>query len=85
MKSFRKVLSKLEKCLSNCDQVVQLTDFYPGFYRDVFLQMDGKLSIFKSIAAAIGVFSRCLKSKSGYFLGFSKKKNSMSVPTTSIH
>ena len=33
MKSFQNVSSKLEKsCSSNCGQVVQLNDFYLGFY-----------------------------------------------------
>ena len=42
MKNFRKVFNKLEKnCSSNCDQVVQLNDFfYLGFYR-VCLFADG--------------------------------------------
>ena len=33
MNSFQKVFSKVEKnCSSNCSQVVQLNDFYLGFY-----------------------------------------------------
>ena len=34
MKSFRKVFSELGKsCLSNCEQVAQLNNFYPCFYQ----------------------------------------------------
>ena len=48
----------------------------------IFQKIFGKIGIFYGIAAVIWVFFSTLKSKSGYFLGFSKKFQ-MSIPITS--
>ena len=72
MKSFRKVFSELGKiCSSNCEQVVQLNDFLPMFYQACLFGDRYESQYFLCCASNLGIF-RGLKSKSGYFLGFSR-------------
>ena len=53
-------------------KLLKLTDFYQGFYRACLFADE---RVFLGIALAIWVLFRCLKSKSGNFLGFSKKNS----------
>ena len=74
MKCFQKVFSKLEKkSSSNCDQVVQLNDFSPGFLSSMSFADGWETQYFLlRCASNLGIF-KGLKSKSGYFYGFPKK------------
>ena len=72
MKSFQKIFSELGKnCSSNCEQVVQLNDFLPMFLSSMSFCKRMRNSAFLCCSNNLGIF-RGLKSKSGYFLGFSR-------------
>ena len=57
MKSFRKVFSELEKiCSSDCEQVVQLNDFFTHVLSSMSFWRQMRRSVFFCVVPAIWVF-----------------------------